>query len=322
MNTRCHNFGRAGAGRHATLARARGDRAQPVPVREGGACERTDSLCRLPAGRRGRPDRCAALRGERTRGLRRPSERDTTLLIAPNTLSDFLDFNDFTARAERRLARAGFEGQFQLASFHPHYPVRRHRGRRHHQCHQSRAVPHAAPAARRQREPRGRGLSRRPRPSSSATSRRCEALGAAGWAALDVGPGGAAAMSKASRQGLEGRSRAAGELRPGQSIELLKELHILTRDGRLNQDSRRKLKQVYHLYQFIEKLLLELPDERRPGHAGRPRRRQVVPRLHPLRPVLQGARRRARLRHRDAGRTGGEVARARCSGWASSACPS
>ena len=45
------------------------------------------------------------------------------------------------------------------------------------------------------------------------------------------------------------------EIRPGQSIELLKELHILTRDGKLNQDTRRKLKQVYHLYQFIEPLL-------------------------------------------------------------------
>ena len=53
---------------------------------------------------------------------------------------------------------------------------------------------------------------------------------------------------------------AQRELRPGQSVELLKELHILTREGRLNQDSRRKLKQVYHLYQFIEKLLRELPD--------------------------------------------------------------
>jgi Methyltransferase domain len=52
----------------------------------------------------------------------------------------------------------------------------------------------------------------------------------------------------------------AAEVRPGQSIELLKELHILTREGKLNQDSRRKLKQVYHLYQFIEKLLQELPD--------------------------------------------------------------
>ena len=48
------------------------------------------------------------------------------------------------------------------------------------------------------------------------------------------------------------------EIRPGQSIELLKELHILTRDGQLNQDSRRKLKQVYHLYQFIEPLLAEV----------------------------------------------------------------
>ncbi|HET6846832.1 MAG TPA: SAM-dependent methyltransferase [Anaerolineales bacterium] len=41
---------------------------------------------------------------------------------------------------------------------------------------------------------------------------------------------------------------------------MLKELHILTRDGRINQDSRRKLKQVYHLYQFIEKVLLEVPE--------------------------------------------------------------
>ena len=49
------------------------------------------------------------------------------------------------------------------------------------------------------------------------------------------------------------------DLRPGQSIELLKALHILTREGKLNQDSRRKLKQVYHLFQFIEKLLQELP---------------------------------------------------------------
>ena len=48
------------------------------------------------------------------------------------------------------------------------------------------------------------------------------------------------------------------ELRPGQSVELLKALHILTRDGRINQDSRRKLKQVYHLYQFIEPLLTQV----------------------------------------------------------------
>jgi len=52
------------------------------------------------------------------------------------------------------------------------------------------------------------------------------------------------------------------EIRPGQSVELLKALHILTRDGKMNQDSRRKLKQVYHLYQFIEPLLQEVKNER------------------------------------------------------------
>jgi len=52
------------------------------------------------------------------------------------------------------------------------------------------------------------------------------------------------------------------EIRPGQSIGLLKELHILTRDGKMNQDSRRKLKQVYHLFQFIEPLLKDVQQQR------------------------------------------------------------
>jgi len=49
-----------------------------------------------------------------------------------------------------------------------------------------------------------------------------------------------------------------------QTIELLKELHILTRDGKINQDSRRKLKQIYHLTQFIEPLLEELKQTEKP----------------------------------------------------------
>ena len=48
------------------------------------------------------------------------------------------------------------------------------------------------------------------------------------------------------------------EVRPEQSVELLKELHILTRDGKMNQDSRRKIKQVTHLFQFIEPLLKDV----------------------------------------------------------------
>jgi len=59
----------------------------------------------------------------------------------------------------------------------------------------------------------------------------------------------------------------APEIRAGQSVELLKELHILTREGKLNQDSRRKLKQVYHLFQFIEKILQEL-QESKTGEGG------------------------------------------------------
>jgi hypothetical protein len=50
-------------------------------------------------------------------------------------------------------------------------------------------------------------------------------------------------------------------LHPGQSVELLKALHILTREGKLNQDSRRKLKQVNHLLQFIEPLLQRVLDD-------------------------------------------------------------
>lgn len=49
--------------------------------------------------------------------------------------------------------------------------------------------------------------------------------------------------------------RFVAEIKPQQSHALLKALHILTRDGKLNQDSRRKLKQVYHLFHFIEPLM-------------------------------------------------------------------
>ena len=51
---------------------------------------------------------------------------------------------------------------------------------------------------------------------------------------------------------------AIPEIKPEQSVELLKALHILTRDGKLNQDSRRKLKQVHHLVNFIAPLLDEV----------------------------------------------------------------
>lgn len=52
------------------------------------------------------------------------------------------------------------------------------------------------------------------------------------------------------------------EIKFNQSVPLLKALHILTRDGKLNQDSRRKLKQVYHLVNFIEPLVKGVLDQK------------------------------------------------------------
>lgn len=47
--------------------------------------------------------------------------RDTTLLIAPWCLQDFLDFNDFLAAADQALVELELDGVLQIASLHPHY---------------------------------------------------------------------------------------------------------------------------------------------------------------------------------------------------------
>ena len=46
---------------------------------------------------------------------------ETTLLIHPNVLGDFLDYNDFLDPAERLIDDLGLTGIIQLASFHPDY---------------------------------------------------------------------------------------------------------------------------------------------------------------------------------------------------------
>lgn len=119
------------------------------------------------------------------------SVRDTTLLIAPNTLSDFLDFNDLTARAERKLARVGFDGVLQLASFHPQFQFG------------GTATSDLGNATNRAPYPtlhllREDSVTRAVAafPEAEAIFGRnietLEALGAKGWIALDVGPGAAA----------------------------------------------------------------------------------------------------------------------------------
>ncbi len=46
---------------------------------------------------------------------------DTTLVIHPFALGDFLDFNDFLDVADAAISELGFDGVFQIASFHPQY---------------------------------------------------------------------------------------------------------------------------------------------------------------------------------------------------------
>lgn len=55
------------------------------------------------------------LEGERAGSI------ETTLLIHPHVLTEFLEYNDFLERADRTLKRLGLEGVIQIASFHPGY---------------------------------------------------------------------------------------------------------------------------------------------------------------------------------------------------------
>lgn len=50
-----------------------------------------------------------------------PDQLDTTLLIHPDVLRDFMDYNDFLTVADAVLEDLGFGGQIQIASFHPQY---------------------------------------------------------------------------------------------------------------------------------------------------------------------------------------------------------
>jgi hypothetical protein len=50
-----------------------------------------------------------------------PADLETTLLVHPNVLGDFLDFNDFLEAADDAVESLGFEGVLQVASFHPDF---------------------------------------------------------------------------------------------------------------------------------------------------------------------------------------------------------
>lgn len=50
-----------------------------------------------------------------------PEKVDTTLLIIPDALDDFLDFNDFEELSDRLLKRMRLVGEVQVATFHPQF---------------------------------------------------------------------------------------------------------------------------------------------------------------------------------------------------------
>lgn len=57
----------------------------------------------------------------RTLAATDPEEIETTLLIHPRVLADFLDHNDFLGVADAALEELDLVGEIQIASFHPHY---------------------------------------------------------------------------------------------------------------------------------------------------------------------------------------------------------
>ena len=52
---------------------------------------------------------------------RRPTQLDTTLVVHPQVLGDFLDYNDFLDSADALVEALGLDGVLQVASFHPDY---------------------------------------------------------------------------------------------------------------------------------------------------------------------------------------------------------
>lgn len=113
--------------------------------------------------------------------------RDTTLMVVPYCLDLFLDFNDLVARAERLIRKKGQEGMIQLASFHPRY------------CFVDVVEDDVTNFSNRSPYPtlhllreasidKAVGAFPDPEAIYGANLETLRKLGAAGWAALDVGP--------------------------------------------------------------------------------------------------------------------------------------
>jgi len=113
--------------------------------------------------------------------------RDTSLLIVPNLLPDFLDFNDFLAEADDVLAELDLDGVIQIASFHPDYQFAGTRADD--ITNFTNRSPY--PTLHLIREASiDKALATFPKPEAifETNMQTLQKLGLAGWAALEVGP--------------------------------------------------------------------------------------------------------------------------------------
>ncbi|MES2938390.1 MAG: DUF1415 domain-containing protein [Pseudomonadota bacterium] len=116
-----------------------------------------------------------------------PQQRDTTLLVVPHGFDEFLDFNALVQPAQRLLRKRRLEGVIQLADFHPRYVFAGSDDDD--PGNYTNRAPYPTLHLLRE-ESIARAVSVFPDPAViyEANIATLERLGAAGWAALDVGP--------------------------------------------------------------------------------------------------------------------------------------
>lgn len=120
-----------------------------------------------------------------------PDARDTSLLVLPHALHDFLAFNEFLEEADALLHDLGLEGVIQIASFHPDYLFADSPADDPAHC--SNRAPYPTLHLLRE-DSLSRGIDAMDDPDSIYLNniQRLRTLGWVGWRALGVGPGGAA----------------------------------------------------------------------------------------------------------------------------------
>jgi hypothetical protein len=129
-----------------------------------------------------------ALRDELAALIERPiDERETTLLVIPNAMHDFVHFNDQLTVADWVLRELGLEGVIQIASFHPRYQFAGTEAQDITNCTNRSPYP-TLHLIREDSMDRAVAAFAQAEAIYEANMQTLRELGPQGWAALDVGP--------------------------------------------------------------------------------------------------------------------------------------